>query len=177
MAPDPNDHTAGVTPVKEFDDLDLDTQIYYCNIRDRYPHLPAYLKRRLARANHQRYKRLKSGLIETSEVSICDKLTTRAARAARQSKTHLPPACVNCHRKHLACETKRPCNRCVQTGKSVRLYKSDLLKKVLLNPSRRHALTSSARSSPDQSHAGETLFARQMESSTRTRKTIQPAMA
>ena len=38
---------------------------------------------------------------------------------ARRSKAHVPSACVNCKKKHLACETKRPCNRCVQTGKEV----------------------------------------------------------
>ncbi|KAL8796572.1 MAG: hypothetical protein Q9182_007349 [Xanthomendoza sp. 2 TL-2023] len=36
---------------------------------------------------------------------------------ARRAKAHVPSACVNCKRKHLACETKRPCNRCLQTGK------------------------------------------------------------
>lgn len=38
---------------------------------------------------------------------------------ARRAKAHVPSACVNCKRKHLACETKRPCNRCIQTGKEV----------------------------------------------------------
>ena len=40
---------------------------------------------------------------------------------ARRAKAHVPSACVNCKRKHLACETRRPCNRCVQSGKEVRL--------------------------------------------------------
>jgi hypothetical protein len=39
---------------------------------------------------------------------------------ARRAKAHVPSACVNCKRKHLACETGRPCNRCIQTGKEVR---------------------------------------------------------
>lgn len=38
---------------------------------------------------------------------------------ARRAKAHVPSACVNCKRKHLACETKRPCNRCLTTGKEV----------------------------------------------------------
>lgn len=38
---------------------------------------------------------------------------------ARRAKAHVPSACVNCKKKHLACETKRPCNRCIQTGKEV----------------------------------------------------------
>lgn len=44
-------------------------------------------------------------------------------RIARRAKAHVPSACVNCKRKHLACETRRPCNRCVQTGKEVRFPK------------------------------------------------------
>lgn len=38
---------------------------------------------------------------------------------ARRAKAHVPSACVNCKKKHLACETKRPCSRCVSTGKEV----------------------------------------------------------
>ncbi|MCJ1265095.1 hypothetical protein MMC22_004970 [Lobaria immixta] len=44
-------------------------------------------------------------------------LTAGAPGIARRAKAHVPSACVNCKRKHLACETRRPCNRCVQTGK------------------------------------------------------------
>ena len=39
---------------------------------------------------------------------------------ARRAKAHVPSACVNCKKKHLACETRRPCNRCVLNGKEVR---------------------------------------------------------
>ena len=46
-------------------------------------------------------------------------LTPGAPGVARRAKAHVPSACVNCKRKHLACETRRPCNRCVQTGKEV----------------------------------------------------------
>ena len=45
--------------------------------------------------------------------------TAGAPGVARRQKAHVPSACVNCKRKHLACETKRPCNRCLQTGKEV----------------------------------------------------------
>ena len=38
---------------------------------------------------------------------------------ARRAKAHVPSACVNCKKKHLACETKRPCNRCITNGKQV----------------------------------------------------------
>ena len=46
-------------------------------------------------------------------------LTAGAPGVARRAKAHVPSACVNCKKKHLACETKRPCNRCMQTGKEV----------------------------------------------------------
>ena len=50
-------------------------------------------------------------------------LTAGPPGVARRAKAHVPSACVNCKRKHLACETRRPCNRCVQTGKEVRMLK------------------------------------------------------
>ena len=48
-------------------------------------------------------------------------LTSAAPGTVRRPKAHVPSACVNCKRKHLACETQRPCSRCVQTGKEVRV--------------------------------------------------------
>ncbi len=51
-------------------------------------------------------------------------LTPGPPGVARRAKAHVPSACVNCKRKHLACETKRPCNRCVQTGKEVGISNS-----------------------------------------------------
>ncbi|MCJ1275734.1 hypothetical protein MMC21_003537 [Puttea exsequens] len=44
-------------------------------------------------------------------------LVAGAPGVARRAKAHVPSACVNCKKKHLACETKRPCNRCIHTGK------------------------------------------------------------
>ncbi|GBB86060.1 hypothetical protein RclHR1_12500001 [Rhizophagus clarus] len=35
----------------------------------------------------------------------------------RTNKTHVPSACVNCKRAHLACDVSRPCKRCVALGK------------------------------------------------------------
>ena len=46
-------------------------------------------------------------------------LTVGSPGVARRAKAHVPSACVNCKRKHLACETRRPCNRCLQAGKEV----------------------------------------------------------
>lgn len=47
------------------------------------------------------------------------KLIPGAPGIARRAKAHVPSACVNCKKKHLACETKRPCSRCISTGKEV----------------------------------------------------------
>lgn len=44
--------------VNELEALEVGAQIYYRNIRDRYPLLPLYLARRLALANFRRYERL-----------------------------------------------------------------------------------------------------------------------
>lgn len=56
----------------------------------------------------------------THDSSEAQHLTAGTPGIARRAKAHVPSACVNCKRKHLACETRRPCNRCVQTGKEVR---------------------------------------------------------
>ena len=48
------------TAADGFEGLELATQIYYRNIRDRYPVLPTYLARRLAQANHVRSERFRS---------------------------------------------------------------------------------------------------------------------
>jgi Fungal Zn(2)-Cys(6) binuclear cluster domain len=40
-------------------------------------------------------------------------------KATRKSKVHVPSACVNCKQKHLRCDSSRPCNRCVLSGKEV----------------------------------------------------------
>ena len=70
-------------------------------------------------------------------------LTAGAPGIARRAKAHVPSACVNCKRKHLACETKRPCNRCVQTGKEV---------SISPNPAGKLGLTSKQSSCVDVQH-------------------------
>ena len=72
-------------------------------------------------------------------------LIAGAPGIARRAKAHVPSACVNCKRKHLACETKRPCNRCVQTGKEVRI-ESDVDGSSRLHFNRQAVSTSSTRS-------------------------------
>lgn len=41
-------------------------------------------------------------------------------RSTRRAKAHVASACVNCKRKHLGCDSARPCRRCVLSGKAVR---------------------------------------------------------
>lgn len=45
--------------------------------------------------------------------------TQVSPRATRKVKAHVASACVNCKRKHLRCDSARPCQRCVQSGKEV----------------------------------------------------------
>lgn len=40
-------------------------------------------------------------------------------RPTRRTKAHVASACVNCKKKHLGCDSARPCRRCVLSGKAV----------------------------------------------------------
>lgn len=40
-------------------------------------------------------------------------------RSTRKTKAHVASACINCKKKHLRCDSSRPCRRCVQGGKEV----------------------------------------------------------
>ncbi|KIW97817.1 uncharacterized protein Z519_01401 [Cladophialophora bantiana CBS 173.52] len=44
-------------------------------------------------------------------------LSPVSPRATRKPKAHVASACVNCKKKHLRCDSSRPCRRCVQSGK------------------------------------------------------------
>lgn len=58
--------------------------------------------------------------------------TSESSNIARRAKAHVPSACVNCKRKHLACETRRPCSRCVQAGKEVSDKKTKITSPLLI---------------------------------------------
>lgn len=45
--------------------------------------------------------------------------TTDAIGLSRRGKGHTSNACNNCKRAHLGCDSKRPCGRCLATGKQV----------------------------------------------------------
>jgi hypothetical protein len=40
-------------------------------------------------------------------------------KPTRRTKAHVASACVNCKKKHLGCDSARPCRRCVLAGKAV----------------------------------------------------------
>ncbi|KAJ2660235.1 hypothetical protein IWW48_003067 [Coemansia sp. RSA 1200] len=42
---------------------------------------------------------------------------SKAPRNGRGAKPHVPSACTNCKKAHLACDLQRPCRRCVNSGK------------------------------------------------------------
>jgi hypothetical protein len=70
------------------------------------------------------------GRTSTAEGSLPAPVTTTQQRVptlqrsqtgqTRRTKAHVASACVNCKKKHLRCDQKRPCLRCVQAGKEVR---------------------------------------------------------
>ena len=59
VAPELNTDTIDIAAIDQVAELDLDAQIYYRNIIDRYPELPLYLALRLAQANRDRADRLR----------------------------------------------------------------------------------------------------------------------
>ena len=59
VAPEPDTDTMDIAAIDQVAELELDAQIYYRNIVDRYPELPLYLALRLARANRDRADRLR----------------------------------------------------------------------------------------------------------------------
>lgn len=46
--------------------------------------------------------------------------TIKGSTAGRKPQAQVASACVNCKKKHLRCDNRRPCRRCMQSGKEVR---------------------------------------------------------
>ena len=44
---------------------------------------------------------------------------TVSHKPSRRTKAHVASACVNCKKKHLGCDSARPCRRCILAGKAV----------------------------------------------------------
>lgn len=56
---------------------------------------------------------------EPSPAAIVSPSADDPSQAGRKpAKAHVPSACLNCKRAHLACDVGRPCRRCVNLGKS-----------------------------------------------------------
>ncbi|KAL1969154.1 hypothetical protein VTN77DRAFT_408 [Rasamsonia byssochlamydoides] len=58
---------------------------------------------------------------ETAHLPLATSSTTVRTlppRSTRRAKAHVASACVNCKRKHLGCDSARPCRRCVLAGKA-----------------------------------------------------------
>ena len=96
VAPEPNTNTIDIAAVNQVAELDLDAQIYYRNIVDRYPELPLYLALRLARANRDRADRLRRKKVVKSMVSVI-KQTLPAKFSA--SPSHKKQKCKVCGRR------------------------------------------------------------------------------
>ena len=75
-----------------------------------YPPLPP--------SSYQAASSLPSSAISLPESRFA--LSPISPRATRKPKAHVASACVNCKKKHLRCDSTRPCRRCVQSGKEVR---------------------------------------------------------
>ncbi|TKY86507.1 hypothetical protein EX895_004656 [Sporisorium graminicola] len=58
-------------------------------------------------------------LAEAAPAGMTSPGSDEASPAGRKPvKAHVPSACLNCKRAHLACDVGRPCRRCVNLGKS-----------------------------------------------------------
>lgn len=55
-----------------------------------------------------------------TDSSVLASPTSDASSGAsrKPAKAHVPSACLNCKRAHLACDVGRPCRRCINLGKS-----------------------------------------------------------
>jgi hypothetical protein len=60
-----------------------------------------------------------SGSPQLHGLSATGTVRTLPPRSTRRAKAHVASACVNCKRKHLGCDSARPCRRCVLSGKAV----------------------------------------------------------
>ncbi|KAJ2794753.1 hypothetical protein H4R20_006123 [Coemansia guatemalensis] len=59
-----------------------------------------------------------ASLLPTAAATTATASLAKQVRATgRGAKPHVPSACTNCKRAHLACDLQRPCRRCVNTGK------------------------------------------------------------
>ncbi|KAG2224560.1 hypothetical protein INT45_004405 [Circinella minor] len=81
----------------------------------------------------------------------------------RPSKSHVPAACVNCQKAHLACDVARPCKRCVQSGREDTCF--DVQHKKRGRPRRRDRQNISSRMS---SSLNESIYSSPLSSTSST---------
>jgi len=133
------------TPMKssqglvDMEELELGAQIYYRNIVDRYPLLPAYLARRLAQANHDRAERLRYEKSQGREMAR-DYAMRKSASHVQDHINKRPPAFSLAHkpshkpkieviRPHACVESamNRPCSPSdFWTGRSSRRHSASV---------------------------------------------------
>ncbi|KAF9902883.1 hypothetical protein EC991_004395 [Linnemannia zychae] len=58
-----------------------------------------------------------SALADPSAMSAAVPLHPHPVPRVKSTKAHVPSACINCKKAHLACDLSRPCKRCVSVGK------------------------------------------------------------
>ncbi|KAI7881454.1 hypothetical protein K492DRAFT_206816 [Lichtheimia hyalospora FSU 10163] len=75
--------------------------------------------------------------------------TTNSLPKKRPAKPHVPSACVNCQKAHLACDLSRPCRRCISSGKEGTCY--DVQHKKRGRPKRRDKLSTAGESTASSS--------------------------
>lgn len=62
------------------------------------------------------------GLPSYPSLEISGPQSQISPRSTRKVKAHVASACINCKKKHLRCDSSRPCHRCVQGGKEVQKF-------------------------------------------------------
>lgn len=99
IAPEPNTNTMDIAAIHQVAELELDAQIYYRNIVDRYPELPLYLALRLARANRDRADRLRRKKAVKSTDSMMKQTLAGESSGRQPSSSHGKHKCKVCGKR------------------------------------------------------------------------------
>ncbi|OAD75165.1 Zn(2)-C6 fungal-specific transcription factor, partial [Phycomyces blakesleeanus NRRL 1555(-)] len=94
-------------------------------------------------------------ILPSSPIKKPSRMTTHRKRP---SKSHVPTACVNCKKAHLACDLSRPCNRCIAVGKTDTCY--DIQHKKRGRPKLRDKQSSPTKPGPSKAALSSTAGAR-----------------
>ena len=99
VAPEPNIDTMDIAAIDQVAELELDAQIYYRNIVDRYPELPLYLALRLARANRDRADRLRQNKAVKSSGSMMKQISLAKSSGNPSGASHKKHKCKYCGKR------------------------------------------------------------------------------